>query len=122
MSWAFSLAGFQVIIIGRIWVIAEEMRRQLGFRSLLSDYDEKANYISLLRNCLLHNHGRVDRKLAACRPALKQGEQLSIGTSDVTEAVTDLRKFAYQIDITYESLLTNVGAAENSNDSDPANG
>jgi hypothetical protein len=68
-----------------------------------SKYYEEATYLSLVRNCLRHNGGRIDARLASPRTMCKRGAHLSISEVDVSEAVNTLRKFAYQIDQAYES-------------------
>jgi hypothetical protein len=83
--------------------LLRKIRDQMGFKSLADQHDEQANYLSLLRNCLLHNRGRVDVKLANCRPTLQNGEKIAVSDEDVTTAVNVLRKFAYQIDQVFES-------------------
>ena len=85
--------------------ILQEMREQLGFRSLTKEYDAHVTYLSLVRNCLLHNRGKVDSKLAAMEPTHKKGDTVSITISDVDNAVRALRKFAYQIDCAYEAIV-----------------
>jgi hypothetical protein len=83
-----------------------KMRNQMGFRSLSTTYEEETTYWSLVRNCLLHNRGRTDGRLASMRTTCKNGERLSIGETDVSKAVNTLRKFAYQIDQVYEGDLS----------------
>lgn len=82
--------------------LLQKMRKQMGFRSLSTNYDEETTYWSLVRNCLLHNCGRIDGRLASLRTTCKNGERLSIVKSDVSKAVNTLRKFAYEIDQVYE--------------------
>jgi hypothetical protein len=83
--------------------LLRKMRDQMGFKSLPDEHDEQVNYLSLVRNCLLHNRGRVDIKLANCRPTLQKGEKITVGNEDVTTSVNVLRKFAYHIDQVFES-------------------
>jgi hypothetical protein len=83
--------------------LLRKLRDQMGFKSLADEHDERVNYLSLLRNCLLHNRAMVDVKLASCRPILQKDEKLSINQEDVTSAVNVLRKFAYQIDQIFEA-------------------
>ena len=83
--------------------LLRKMRDQMGFKSLGDEHDEEVNYLSLVRNCLLHNRGRVDIKLAKCRPTLQKGEKIAVSEEDVRNAVNVLRKFAYQIDQVFES-------------------
>ena len=37
--------------------LLKKMRDQMGFRTLVRDFDEEITYWSLVRNCLLHNRG-----------------------------------------------------------------
>jgi len=83
--------------------LLRKLRDQMGFKSLGDEHDEQVNYLSLLRNCLLHNRGIVDVRLAGCRPTLLKDERLSVSEEDVTSAVNILRKFAYQIDQAFEA-------------------
>ncbi|MFZ0772683.1 MAG: hypothetical protein WCA49_13840 [Candidatus Sulfotelmatobacter sp.] len=83
--------------------LLRKMRDQMGFKPLSDEHDGQVNYLSLLRNCLLHNRGRVDLKLASYRPALQKGEKIGVSEEDVTSAVNVLRKFAYQIDQAFEA-------------------
>lgn len=74
------------------------MRERLGFRQLTTEYDEGASHLALLRNCLLHNRGKVDAKLAKCRPANQEDDPIVVTLEGVTDAINVLRKLAYQID------------------------
>jgi hypothetical protein len=82
--------------------LLHKMRDQMGFRSLSTNYDEETTYWSLVRNCILHNRGTIDARLASLRTTCKNGERLSISEADVSKAVNTLRKFANQIDRVYE--------------------
>ncbi len=88
--------------------ILQEMREQFGFQSLTKEYDAHLTYLALVRNCLLHNLGRVDDKLAASQPAHKENDRLSITINEVDNAVRTLRKFAYQIDRAYEVVVRSL--------------
>jgi hypothetical protein len=83
--------------------LLRKMREQMGFKALADEHDVQVTYLSLLRNCLLHNRGRVDVKLASCQPTFRKDEKLSINQHDVSSAVNVLRTFAYQIDQIFES-------------------
>jgi hypothetical protein len=96
--------------------LLQKMRGQMGFRSLGTKYDEEATYWSLVRNCLLHNRGIIDAKLASLRTTCKNGERLTISDSDVSGAVNTLRKFAYQIDQVYEGGSNKTAAAQSHSD------
>jgi hypothetical protein len=78
--------------------ILSQFRKELGFKALPSAQDREIHSISLVRNCLLHNRSRVDAALAAVDRKFSEGDQLVIGLDDVGNAVTVLRKFAYEMD------------------------
>lgn len=78
------------------------MRDKLGFRSLTEEYDEEACRWALVRNCLLHKHGKVDRKLAQADPALKENEKILLAVQDMEMAISTLRKLSYEIDKVFE--------------------
>lgn len=82
--------------------LVQKMRDKLGFDSLTEQYDDLVSYLVLLRNGLMHNGGRVDARLASAKPDLHEGEKLSVAMVDVSNAVNVLRKFAYEIDKSFE--------------------
>jgi hypothetical protein len=84
--------------------LLKKMRDKMGFASLSVEWDEKVNYISLVRNCLLHNRGQVDARLASVQPTVQAGDRLSIGELDVSTAVNTLRSLAFQIDELFEKM------------------
>lgn len=84
--------------------IIQRMRERLGFRALADAYDDVVNYLALVRNCLMHNGGRVDAKLAYIRQDLHENEKISLALADVNSAVNVLRKFAYEIDKSFENI------------------
>lgn len=84
--------------------IIQTMRERLGFRGLADTYDDLINYLALVRNCLMHNGGRVDAKLAQVKENLHENDKLSIAMADVDSAVNVLRKFAYEIDKSFENI------------------
>jgi hypothetical protein len=84
--------------------LLKKMRDKMGFASLSVEWDEKVNYVSLVRNCLLHNRGQVDARLASVQPTVQAGDRLSIGELDVSTAVNTLRSFAFQIDELFEKM------------------
>ena len=82
-----------------------KMREKFGFRKLTSEYDVRANRVSLIRNCLLHNRGIVDAKLARADASFKESEKLCITIADVDHATLVLRKAAYAIDKCFENIM-----------------
>jgi hypothetical protein len=83
--------------------LIQKMRERLGFSTLTGKYDDSVNYLALVRNCLMHTGGRVDAKLARAKPCLRENEKLSLAMADVDNAVSILRKFAYEVDKSFES-------------------
>jgi hypothetical protein len=65
----------------------KKIRDRFGFRAFTSKYDDEMNYLSKLRNCLLHNYGKVDSKLPKAPLSLREGEKLSLGMPDVNSAI-----------------------------------
>lgn len=84
--------------------VLEKMRSDLGFRTLTRDYDQAVYQLSLTRNCLLHNAGKVDPKLAAIAPSLDVGENIEVQSSSVSQAINTCRRFCADVDRTFESL------------------
>ena len=74
------------------------MRERLGFRDLTSEYDEAVCQLALVRNCLLHNQGKADRKLSECSSAYQSGDTIHCDMKTVDSAINNLRKLAYEID------------------------
>jgi len=60
--------------------------------------------LSCLRNCLMHNRGCVDSKLAAVNSGRKEGERITLTLVDVSRAVNVLRTLAYEIDKVFEKI------------------
>lgn len=92
--------------------IFEVLRSRFGFRTLSTDYDSDLRRLSLMRNCLIHNAGKVDAKLAAGDASLQTGDSLEIGIDALMQAIDTCRKFCAAVDPLFESL----------NRSTPANG
>jgi len=84
--------------------VMAKMREQLGFRCLTDEYHDRANHVSLLRNCFMHNRGNVDVKLARAKQGLRETEKLSMTIHDVEQSVYVLRKLAYETDKIFENL------------------
>jgi hypothetical protein len=84
--------------------LVQKMRDKLGFTTLSDKYTDSVNCLALVRNCLMHNSGRVDAKLASAKPNLHENAKLSITMVDVSNAVNVLRKFAYEVDKSFEKI------------------
>jgi hypothetical protein len=84
--------------------LMEEMRRQPGFRSLTVDYDALVNDWWLVRNCLLHNLGKADHRLATTHSNLNKGDMILLNMKDVHEATTIVGKLAYEVDKAFDGV------------------
>ncbi|MFN4178289.1 MAG: hypothetical protein ACK4F1_15200 [Phenylobacterium sp.] len=73
-------------------------RGRFGMTKLGSSRDAEAQRIALTRNCLLHNAGLVDSRLARVAPERPVGERIVIGHTEMSDACNVLRKLAYEID------------------------
>jgi hypothetical protein len=83
--------------------VLRKMREKLGFRSLTDIHDKPLAGLSLLRNCLLHNGGRVDSKLAELEPTRKHSDKILLAMEDVDHAVNVLRTAGHAIDQAFEA-------------------
>lgn len=84
--------------------IVKALRSRFGFRTLSRRYDHGLQRLSLVRNCLIHNAARVDRKLAALDARLQTGAPLEVGVDVLIEAINICRKFCSATDQLLESL------------------
>lgn len=96
--------GVQQVMHLPLTGILEVLRSRLGFRALSTEYDSELRRISLMRNCLIHNAGKVDAKLAAADGTLKIGDSLEIGINALMKAVNTCRKFCAAVDPLFEFL------------------
>jgi hypothetical protein len=87
-----------------IQAILQQMRKKYGFTKLTTEHDIQMEQLSRLRNCLMHNRGCVDSKLAAVDSDRKEGEQIALTLVDVSRAIKVLRTFAYEIDKVFENI------------------
>jgi hypothetical protein len=84
--------------------LLHKMREKYGFKHLTSQLDSQVRELSLVRNCLLHNRGHVDGKLASVDTNRKEGDRIKLALEDVSRAVDALRSLAYQIDLIFEQI------------------
>ncbi len=94
----------QQLMYEPIGAVLERMRAKYGFRDLTTKYDEEIIYLSLIRNCVMHNSRKVDSKLATNKPKLVLGERLPVEKSLVDTAIHTYRKFCYEVDIMLEAI------------------
>ncbi len=81
-----------------------KMREAFGFRSLSSTHDHAIRRLSLTRNCLMHNAGKVSEKLAKAQASMIEGKPITIQRSTISEAIDIYRKFCLETDQAFESL------------------
>jgi hypothetical protein len=81
-----------------------KMRETFGFRSLSTSHDQAIRRLSLTRNCLMHNAGKVSEKLAKAEASMIEGQPITIQRSTVSEAIDIYRKFCLETDQAFESL------------------
>jgi hypothetical protein len=88
-----------------IAAILDRLRNRLGLRTLTTQYDQEIVNLSLIRNCLVHNGGRADRKLNAVDSTLALGEVISIKPDLLQTAIIAFRKCALAIDVAFEQVV-----------------
>lgn len=87
-----------------IEALLAKMRDTFGFRSLSTTHDRIIGRLSLTRNCLMHNAGKVSEKLAKGEAAMIEGQPITISRSNISEAIGVYRKFCLETDQAFESL------------------
>lgn len=87
------------IMYGSISSSFAYMRGELNLSEFDTKYDARIQTIALIRNCLLHNGGLVDRRLAANDPSRVDGNTLSINNHELSVTLNDLRKVTLKIDL-----------------------
>ena len=81
-----------------------KMRDTFGFRNLSDTHDDAIRRLALTRNCLMHNAGKVSDKLAKTETALTEGQQITIQSKTISEAIHTYRMFCLEVDQGFESL------------------
>ena len=81
-----------------------KMRETFGFRNLSDTHDDAIRRLALTRNCLMHNAGKVSDKLAKTDSALTEGQQITIQSKTISEAIHTYRTFCLEVDQGFESL------------------
>ena len=83
----------------------DKMRTKFGFKKLDINYDLKIRRISLIRNCLVHNNGMVNDKLAnEFSSEFNLNQKLELTSKAPFETINVIRKLAYEIDKTFENM------------------
>lgn len=83
--------------------VLDLMRKRYGFKNLSNQYDINLMEISLIRNCVTHNKGKADHRLASGFPKKYNiDDQIEISLETVSAAINSLRKLAYAIDIQWQ--------------------
>ncbi len=86
------------ITYGSITSLLQQLRADLRMTALTTEFDLATQKIALLRNCLLHNGGIVDQKLATADPAFSVGNRLKITNDDLSASMRTLRGLVLAID------------------------
>jgi hypothetical protein len=81
-----------------------KMRETFGFRNLFDTHDDAILRLALTRNCLMHNAGKVSDKLAKTDRAQTEGQQITIQSKTISEAIHTYRTFCLEVDQGFESL------------------
>jgi hypothetical protein len=84
--------------------LLDRMRNKFGFRTLSPAHDEAVRRLSLTRNCLIHNAGKVSEKLAKADGSMIEGDPITIQRSTISDAINTYRKFCLETDQAFESL------------------
>lgn len=75
------------------------MRTRFGFRNLTKEFDDSIVEASLLRNCIVHNHGIADTRLASdCPDAYTVGSPIMADKALADRTIATCRKFSVAID------------------------
>jgi hypothetical protein len=82
--------------------ILDKLRNQLSFHRLTADFDLAITKLSLIRNCLVHNSGMVDRKLATFEQSFSLNQPIEVTSNLIQKAIHELRKAALAIDMSFE--------------------
>ncbi|WP_316227759.1 hypothetical protein [Bradyrhizobium sp. SZCCHNR3015] len=84
--------------------ILMRLRERLGLRHLPRDLDDALVKLSLTRNCLIHNGGYVDARLAKADSSKSVGAKLSISIEFVYQAIDAFRRAAAAVDAALPQL------------------
>ena len=80
------------------------MRGRFSFHALTDRFDVRLNIISLIRNCIVHNHSRVDERLSEATNGLyRVASHIRTDRIFVSRALTVFIKFTHNVDATAEA-------------------
>jgi len=88
--------------------LSEKLKHQYGFEEFPESVQETVTEYSLIRNCLVHNQGVVNVRLAEQYPAHCAGTRLSISDKVVTKATYAFRRYALAVDSIAEKKYLRV--------------
>ncbi len=81
------------------------LRAQLGFRDLADEFDDEIVEVALFRNCLVHNRGVADQKLAEEFPeSYAEGSAIVADKALVDKTIVTCRRFAVVLDAKAEEV------------------
>jgi hypothetical protein len=87
-----------------IVAILNSLRSRFGLRDLSTEHDRSIEVLSLTRNCIVHNGGKVDSRLAATNTSLVVGQSIEMGTEALSNFIHACRKVCASVDLALESL------------------
>jgi hypothetical protein len=81
------------------------LRDRFTLATLDTGYDARIVQLSLIRNCLVHNRGRADARLAAASNNFyREDELIYVDRNMVSRSITTFSRFAAEVDRTRERL------------------
>jgi hypothetical protein len=83
---------------GSISALLARLRGDLEMTTLTAEYDQAAQTLAFVRNCLMHAGGVVDRRLADADAAYVIGERLQVTDADLSASMKTLRDLTLAID------------------------
>jgi hypothetical protein len=84
-------------------VLLSSLRNRFGLKHLDDRHDQRLIQLALLRNCIVHNHGQGDERLAkASRNFYRAGSRLTITRNMVSRSITTFSSFAMSVDAAAE--------------------
>jgi hypothetical protein len=87
-----------------IVAILESLRSRFGLRGLSPAHDKELELLSLTRNCVVHNAGKVDQKLATADSSFVLGQSIEVDTEGLSKSIHTCRKFCASVDRELESV------------------
>jgi hypothetical protein len=87
-----------------IVAILDSLRSRFGLRDLSLSHEKELNLLSLTRNCVVHNAGKVDQKLATTDSSFVLGQLIKIDSQALSKAIHMCRKFCASVDRELEAV------------------